>query len=79
MRNRARDAGRRRKDTLEFWFRRKYNLPPTDPRFLDMTQEELLSEWYAHHFTENPNSEEFEDPDFDEEWEQFQTEALAEE
>ena len=30
---------------LRAWFRRKYNLPPTDPRFLAMTDEEIMLEY----------------------------------
>ncbi len=30
------------------WFRRKYNLPPTDPRYLDMTDEGIEIESHIH-------------------------------
>lgn len=30
--------------SLRYWFRRKYNLAPTDPRYLEMTDEEILLE-----------------------------------
>lgn len=48
-----------------FWFRRKYNLAPTDPRFLDATIEDIETDYYAHYYVENPASEEVEDDDFD--------------
>ena len=33
------------KGSLHFWFRNKYNLPPTDPRYLQMTDEEMALEY----------------------------------
>lgn len=51
--------------TLGFWFRRKYNLPPTDPRYLQMTRLDLLTDFWAHHYAESNVSEEMEDEDFD--------------
>jgi hypothetical protein len=33
------------KGNLHQWFRNKYNLPPTDPRFLLMTDEEIALEY----------------------------------
>lgn len=35
-------------NTPQFWFRRKYNLPPTDPRYLDATKEEILIDYYSY-------------------------------
>jgi hypothetical protein len=49
--------------TYEFWFREKYNLPPTDPRFLAMTEEDIESEWWACHYQESKASVEFDDDD----------------
>lgn len=40
--------------TVEFQFRRRYSLPPTDPRFLDATREEVLVDWWAHQHTDDP-------------------------
>ena len=53
--------------TMEFWFRRKYSLTPSDPRFLDMTVEGMMSEFWAHHYFDNPKAaeQEVEDADFD--------------
>ena len=31
--------------TIKFWFRQKYNLPPTDPRYLDMTIDGIVQEY----------------------------------
>ena len=50
---------------MEFAFRRRYNLPPTDPRFLDATREEIAADFWAHHYAENRVTEEYEDTDFD--------------
>lgn len=30
---------------VQWWFRKRYRLPPTDPRFLNLTEEELLLEY----------------------------------
>jgi hypothetical protein len=49
--------------TYELWFREKYNLPPTDPRFLAMTEEDIEAEWWAYKFQENKSSVEFDDDD----------------
>lgn len=41
-------------------------MSPRDPRFLELTPEEVGAEFWAHHYYENAgNGEEFEDDDFD--------------
>jgi hypothetical protein len=50
---------------MAFWFRRKYNLAPTDPRFLDATIEDIETDYWAHYYAENPSDTEVEDEDFD--------------
>ena len=50
---------------MEFWFRRKYNLSPTDPRFLDASYEEILLDYYTWRAFEHPDEIEDEDVDFD--------------
>lgn len=52
-------------ESLEFWFRRKFNLAPTDPRYLDATREDMAAEYWAHHYHENPNAQEAVDDEFD--------------
>ena len=42
-------------NSLILWFRKKYNLSPKDPRFLEVTYEEIQEEWLVEHLTENPN------------------------
>lgn len=62
----AKEEGARRVKTVEFWYRRKYNLPASDPRFLEVTAEEMLADYYAHLFHDNPKElETVEDDDFD--------------
>lgn len=51
--------------SLEFWFRRKYQLAPTDPRFLALTTDEIETEYWAHFYHENDGKDEVEDEDFD--------------
>ncbi len=41
-------------ETAEFHFRRRYNLPPTDPRFLCATIEDILVDVWAHRHTDDP-------------------------
>lgn len=58
--------GRERSKTVEFWFRRKYGLTSTDPRFLDCTLDEMMTDYWAHHFFDDPKAgDEVEDEDFD--------------
>ncbi len=66
MEARAREAGKRRYKTVEFWYRQKYSLTKTDPRYLDATVEEMMSDFFAHAFFNDPKAaEEDFDPDFD--------------
>ncbi len=45
-------------------FRRRYNLPPTDARYLSATREEIITDYWAHYYTEN-KADEVEDDSFD--------------
>jgi len=40
--------------SFSFWFRKKYNLAPTDKRFLDMTQEGFRKEFLLEQVDKNP-------------------------
>lgn len=51
--------------SLEFWFRRKYGLTPSDPRFLELTTEDIEAEYWAYHYQEHDGQQEAEDDDFD--------------
>lgn len=62
----AKERARNLYDTIEFWFRRKYNLPANDPRFLDSTIEEMLTDFWAHTYYDDPKAlDTYEDDDFD--------------
>lgn len=61
----AKDKGKKMAGSLEFWFRRKYNLAPNDPSFLDLTKEDIEAEYWAWYYHENGGKEEIEDEDFD--------------
>jgi hypothetical protein len=37
------------------WWSKKYNLPPTDPRYLAYTQEDLLLEFYEDVYEKKPS------------------------
>jgi len=57
--------------TYDLWFRRTYNLAPTDPRYLDATPEQMLTDYWAHHYDDRrlagkPDEIEDEDESFDE-------------
>lgn len=39
---------------MDFHVRRRYAMPPTDPRFLDMTIEDVVLDYWAHAVTDNP-------------------------
>lgn len=38
--------------SVEFWYRRFYNLPPSDPRYLNTTPEEMAVEYWAYKLLE---------------------------
>jgi len=57
LERRAKDAAQAASTTVRFWFRRKYNLPPTDDRYLAMTEEAMLTEYWAHTYYEKPEGE----------------------
>lgn len=64
----AQEKARELVHSYEFIFRRRYNLPPTDPRFLNATQEEIETDYWAHWYTDHPNEANAvlsDDPDFD--------------
>ena len=45
----------------------KYHLPPNDPRYLSMTEEDIEAEYWAHYYHEHGDVDEFESDNFDEE------------
>lgn len=65
-------------ETLEFAYRRRYNLPPTDPRFLDATEADMLVDHWAHRHWDDPKlRDEVVTDDFENELAQMEAEALA--
>jgi hypothetical protein len=34
--------------TYDWWFRQQYNLPPTDPRYLNATHDIILEDYWCH-------------------------------
>lgn len=60
----ARRNAKRVSQSLAFKFRQRYNLPPTDPRFLDATYDDMVLDLLAWHAAENPGDQEFTDDDF---------------
>ena len=64
----SQEKGRELVHSYEFIFRRRYNLPPTDPRFLNATQEDIETDYWAHWYADHPNEAAetvAHDPDFD--------------
>lgn len=54
---------------MEWWFRDRYRLPPTDPRYLDMTREAMLLEYWTAYYADlarnGASTFEAEDEEFD--------------
>jgi hypothetical protein len=65
-------------DTYEFRFRRRYGLPPTDPRFLDATYEEIVTDFWAHAHMDDPKLRKEQITDnFEEERDAMEAEIMA--
>lgn len=51
---------------MRTWYRVRYNLPPTDPRYLDLTDEDIqLEYWTIQAHIRPPGTTEFDTPGFD--------------
>lgn len=51
---------------VDLWYRRTFRLPKNDPRYLNTTRKERLTEYWAWQFEENPKLlEAVEDDSFD--------------
>jgi hypothetical protein len=61
---RCKQQARELATSYQLAFRRRYNLPPTDPRYLDATTEDILTDYWANFYKDN-GQEEVEDDDFD--------------
>lgn len=69
--------GRRLAGTPNLWFRRQFNLAPTDSRYLDATPLDILTEMYAH-FYDNLHqkgklADFVENETFEEDWDAFES------
>lgn len=66
LRRNGRTWGLALSETIGFEFRRRYGLTPRDPRYLELTDDEIEVDYWAHMHAENPKlrEEEF-DPEFD--------------
>jgi hypothetical protein len=63
----AKREAKQRATTIDFWYRRKYGLTINDPRFLNTTEQERMTDYWAHRYVEDPKlMNEVEDEDFDE-------------
>jgi hypothetical protein len=53
--------------TYQLKFRRRYNLPPTDPRFLNATLDDIITDCLANDYADDPKllTNVIEDTDFD--------------
>lgn len=68
LKRNARQWGLQLSETIEFAFRRRYGLPPTDPRWLNATLDDVLIDYWAHAHRDDPNlrnEEAFETEDFE--------------
>lgn len=52
--------------SYEFWYRQHYKLTENDPRFLEATLEQIMTDYWAFQYFSNPKlADEVEDEDFD--------------
>ncbi len=78
LRKTARDRGLQLSQTHGFAFRRRYNLPPTDPRWLNATIEDVYLDVWAHAHVDNPKlRDEIFSTNFEEDYAEMEREALA--
>lgn len=57
LERRCKDVAKAASGTVRFWYRRKYNLPITDRRYLDVTEEDMLTDYWSHYYFEKPEEE----------------------
>ena len=66
MEFRAKQSAKDLQRNIEFLYRRRYNLSIHDPRYLDATREDMMIDYYANLYADDPSAmSEVEDPDFD--------------
>lgn len=74
----ARKAGRDMANTFEFGWRRRYNLAPTDERYLDATHTQIMTDLWAHHYADQKDKGESEEMIEDEDFNLDAIKAAAE-
>jgi hypothetical protein len=81
LKRNARAWGQQQSRTIEFLYRRRYNLTVTDSRFLETTYEDIVLDHYAHYYADNPNAalEESVSDSFEEDIAEFEREAAESE
>lgn len=50
----AKQLGRELQNSLDLWYRRTFNLTVNDPRFLNTTRKERLTDYWAWQYADNP-------------------------
>jgi hypothetical protein len=65
MERQAKKRARDHHESYEFAFRRRYNLPPTDPRYLNATRDQIIEDYWLHYYASNGIKDEIEDESFD--------------
>ena len=66
MERAAKREAKQRATTIDFWYRRKYSLTVNDPRFLNTTEQERMTDYWAHRYFDDPKlMDEIEDEGFD--------------
>lgn len=53
----AKNLAKEESTTVRFWFRKKYGIPVTDARYLDMTEVAMLTDYWSHYYYEKPDDE----------------------
>ncbi len=53
----CKDAARKAASTVRFWYRKKYNLPITDARYLDLTDQDMLTDYWSHYYSDRSEDE----------------------
>ena len=61
--------------TVQIWYRKYYRLPPNDPLYLGLSIQDLITEYWAHHYDDLYHAgkldSEFETDDFEREVQEF--------
>lgn len=72
----AKLLGRQMAGTAALWYRRRYNLPANHPLYLDLTAQDILTEYWAHHYDDLFHKGKLEDEVETSNWEEELSEFL---